>query len=81
MPPLSETMDEGTISGWLKKEGEVVERGEPVLEVETDKAVVQVEAFGSGVLRKIIVEAGEAVPIGELLGIIAEPDEDISGLL
>lgn len=77
MPPLGETMDEGKIIRWLKKEGDMVERGEPILEVETDKVNIEVEAFGTGILRKIIVEEGETVPIGELLGIIADPEENI----
>ncbi|NJD02740.1 MAG: biotin attachment protein [Ruminiclostridium sp.] len=80
MPPLGETMDEGKIIQWLKKEGDKVERGEALLEVETDKVTMEVEAFGSGILRKIIVEEGKTVPVGELLGIIANLDEDIINL-
>ena len=77
MPPLGETMDEGTIVTWLKKIGDPVEWGEPLFEVETDKTVVQVEAFGNGVLRKIIIPEGETVPIGTVLGIIADPKDPI----
>jgi pyruvate dehydrogenase E2 component (dihydrolipoamide acetyltransferase) len=77
MPPLGETMDEGTIIMWLKKVGDPVEWGDPLFEVETDKTVVQVEAFGNGVLRRIIVPEGETVPIGTVLGIIADPEDVI----
>ena len=77
MPPLGETMDEGTIVMWLKKIGDPVEWGDPLFEVETDKTVIQVEAFGNGVLRKIIVPEGETVPIGTVLGIIADPEDVI----
>ncbi len=77
MPPLGETMDEGTIAMWLKKVGDPVEWGEPLFEVETDKTVVQVEAFGNGILREIIVPEGETVPIGTVLGIIAAPEDPI----
>lgn len=77
MPPLGETMDEGKIVRWLKKLGDPVTRGEALLEVETDKVNIEVESFGTGVLRKIIVNEGETVPLGELLGIIADPDENI----
>lgn len=77
MPPLGETMDEGKIITWIKKEGDMVKRGETLLEVETDKVNIEVESFGTGVLRKIIVKEDETVPIGTLLAIIADPDENI----
>lgn len=80
MPPLGETMDEGMIVRWLKKEGEPVSRGDALLEVETDKVVIEVESFGNGILRKIIVGDGETVPIGELIGIIADPDDNIDNI-
>ncbi len=80
MPPLGETMDEGKIFKWLKKEGDQVSRGDALLEVETDKTVIEVEAFGAGVLRKIIVGEEETVPIGSLIGIIADPSDDISNI-
>lgn len=80
MPPLGETMDEGKIIQWLKKEGESVTRGDALLEVETDKAVLEVESFGTGVLRKILSADGETIAVGTLIGIIAEPDEDIENI-
>ena len=80
MPKLSEQMETGKIIKWLKQEGDRVNAGDILAEVETDKADVEMEAFGGGVLRKILVPAGSAVPVGGLIGVIAEPSEDISGL-
>ena len=77
MPQMGFDMQEGTVARWVKKEGEQVARGEPVVEVETDKATVEVEAFASGVLRKIVVSEGTTVPVGQVIGFIAEPDEEI----
>lgn len=73
-------MKEGKLVRWLKKEGEEVGRGEPLLEIETDKAVVEVEAFASGVLRRILVGEGETVPVGHIIGIIAAPQETLPEL-
>ncbi len=81
MPKGSDTMTEGKVLKWLKKEGDQVSTGETVVEIETDKVDMEVEAMGSGVLRKILVQAGKVVPVGELLALIAKPDEDISSLL
>jgi pyruvate/2-oxoglutarate dehydrogenase complex dihydrolipoamide acyltransferase (E2) component len=80
MPPLGDSSDEATLLKWLKNEGDPVQKGENIVEIETDKVTLEVEAYGSGVLRKIIVPAGETVEVGMLLGIIAAPDEDISGV-
>jgi len=81
MPKLSEAMESGKIIKWLKREGDRVQGGDILAEVETDKADVEMEAFGAGVLRKIIVPAGEKAPVGTLIGVIAEPGDDISALL
>ena len=81
MPKGSDTMTEGKVLKWLKKEGDQVSTGETVVEIETDKVDMEVEAMGSGVLRKILVQAGAVVPVGELLALVAKPDEDISSLL
>ena len=81
MPKLSEAMETGKIIKWLKKEGDAVKGGDILAEVETDKADVEMEAFGAGVLRKILVAAGGTVPVGALIGVIAEPGDDISALL
>ena len=80
MPKLSDAMTEGRVIQWLKKEGDRVQGGDVVASIETDKAEIELEAFGSGVLRKILVGDGQTVPVGQLIGVIAEPDEDISAL-
>lgn len=81
MPKGSDTMTEGKVLKWLKKEGDPVSTGDTVVEIETDKVDMEVEAMGGGVLRKILVQAGKVVPVGELLAIIGKPDEDISALV
>jgi len=81
MPKLSEQMESGKIIKWLKKEGDRVQSGDILAEVETDKADVEMEAFGSGVLRKIVVPQGEKAPVGTLIGVIADEDEDINALV
>ena len=81
MPKLSEAMETGKVIKWLKKEGDRIQGGDILAEIETDKADVEMEAFGAGVLRKILVPAGEQTAVGGLIGVIAEADEDISGVL
>src|SRR5207248_7352105 len=81
MPKLSEQMETGKIIKWLKQEGDRVQAGDILAEVETDKADVEMEAFGSGVLRKILVQAGSTVPVGGLIGVVAEPNDDIAALV
>src|ERR1051325_6752221 len=81
MPKLSPTMEEGQLSRWLKKEGDKVSMGEPLAEIDTDKATMEMQALGSGVLRKILIQEGETAPLGKLIAIVGEPDEDISALL
>ena len=80
MPKLSPTMEEGQLARWLKKEGDKVSMGEPLAEIDTDKATMEMQALGSGVLRKILFQEGESAPLGQLIAIIGEPDEDISAL-
>jgi len=75
MPQMGFDMTEGVIAAWLKKEGEPVTKGEPIAEIETDKTTIQIESFASGVLRKIVAPAGQKVPVGQVIGIIADPDE------
>ena len=77
MPQMGFDMEEGTVVRWLKEEGEEVNRGEPIVEVETDKATVEVEAFASGILRRIVVAEGTKVPVGQMIGIIASADEEL----
>jgi len=81
MPKLSEAMETGKVIKWLKKEGDRVQGGDILAEVETDKADVEMEAFGAGVLRKILVQPGDSVPVGSLIGVIAEADEDIASVV
>jgi pyruvate dehydrogenase E2 component (dihydrolipoamide acetyltransferase) len=78
---LSPTMEEGTIVKWTKKEGDVVKVGDVMAEIETDKANMEMEALGAGVLRKILVPAGGKAPVGSLIGVIADAKEDISAML
>jgi len=75
MPKLSDTMTEGLFAGWRKNVGERIERGDIIAEVETDKAVMELEAFASGVLLKTMAKDGELVPVGTVLGLIGEPGE------
>lgn len=77
MPKLGFDMAEGKLGEWIKKAGDAVSQGETVLLVETDKATVEVPAFRSGVLHSILVPAGESVPIGTPIGVIAEPGEAV----
>jgi pyruvate dehydrogenase E2 component (dihydrolipoamide acetyltransferase) len=81
MPKLSPTMEEGQLARWLKKEGDKVAMGEPLAEVDTDKATMEMQALSNGVLRKILIKEGESAPLGQPIAIIGEPDEDISELL
>jgi pyruvate dehydrogenase E2 component (dihydrolipoamide acetyltransferase) len=81
MPKLSPTMEEGQLSRWLKKEGDTVSMGEPIAEIDTDKATMEMQALGNGVLRKILIQEGESAPLGQVIAIIGEADEDINTLL
>jgi pyruvate dehydrogenase E2 component (dihydrolipoamide acetyltransferase) len=79
LPKLGQTMEEGTIVEWLKEEGDPVERGEVLFTVESDKATLEVEALTGGYLRKILVPAGESVPVLTPVGLVSkEPDEDVA---
>lgn len=78
MPLLGETMEEGKVTRWLKKVGDKVERGEPLLEVESDKANLEVESFFTGYLREILLEEGKAAKVGETIAYITDtPDEPV----
>jgi len=72
MPKLSEGMIEGTVVKWLKKEGGKVEKGEPLVEVMTEKATYEVESPAGGILSKVLVAEEEISPVGSVLGIIEE---------
>jgi pyruvate dehydrogenase E2 component (dihydrolipoamide acetyltransferase) len=79
MPQMGADMTEGTLVRWLKQEGDAVERGEIIAEIETDKANVEIEAFESGIFRKVLVPEGQTVDVGTVIAVIASPEEDLSG--
>jgi pyruvate dehydrogenase E2 component (dihydrolipoamide acetyltransferase) len=78
MPQMGADMQEGTILRWLKREGDAVRRGEIIAEIETDKANVEIEAYESGILRRILLPEGTTVPVGQVIAIIAAPEDDVS---
>ncbi len=77
MPQMGFDMKEGTVVRWIKSEGEPVGKGEMVAEIETDKAVVEIESYDSGILRKVYIAEGTTVPVGQVIGIIGSADEEI----
>jgi pyruvate dehydrogenase E2 component (dihydrolipoamide acetyltransferase) len=81
MPKMSDTMLEGVIANWLKKEGDVIKSGDIIAEVETDKATMELENYEDGTLLYIGVKVGEAVPVDGIIAIVGTPGEDYSALL
>ena len=81
MPKLSDTMEEGRILRWLRKEGDRVETGQPFAEVETDKATVEMESYSTGTLLKLVTPEGQTATVGALIAVIGTPGEDITALL
>jgi pyruvate dehydrogenase E2 component (dihydrolipoamide acetyltransferase) len=79
MPMMGYDMQEGTVVRWLKSEGSEVKNGEPIAEIETDKAVVEFESYAAGVLHKILVPEGSTVPVGQPIAIVGEPGESVNG--
>ena len=77
MPQMGYDMKEGTVVKWHKQEGDPVARGEVIADIETDKATVEFEAYTGGVLRKIVVQEGVAIPVGRLIAVITDPDEPL----
>ena len=75
MPKLSDTMTEGTLVSWLKNEGDAVESGDVIAEIETDKATMEMECYEEGTVHKILIPAGQKAPIGDLIAIIVEEGE------
>ena len=75
MPQMGYDMQEGTVVRWLKAEGSNVELGEPVAEIETDKAVVEFESYAAGVLQTILVEEGSTVPVGQPIALVGDEAE------
>lgn len=78
MPALSSTMTEGKIVSWVKSEGDVLSKGEPVVVVESDKADMDVETFYDGILAAIVVNDGETAPVGAPIGLLAETEDEIA---
>jgi len=76
MPQMGVSVSEGTVTRWLKQEGERVTKGEPLLEIETDKAVVEVEAPADGILAGIKAAAGADIPVGQIIAWIVAPGEE-----
>ena len=81
MPMLGQTMEEGTILQWFKKEGDAVKKGEPLLEITTDKANIEVESPMDGILRKILHPVDATVPIQTPIAILGDAGEPIDGLV
>jgi pyruvate dehydrogenase E2 component (dihydrolipoamide acetyltransferase) len=81
MPQLGLTMEKGTILQWLKTEGEKLEKGQPVVLIQTEKVEYEVEAPAAGTLLKVAAKEGAELPVGGLMGILGQPGEDVSGLL
>ena len=79
MPQLGLTMEEGTVSKWLKKEGDAVKAGEAILEITTDKLTNEVVSEHDGVLLKIVAQEDEDIPVKGLLGYIGQPGEQVGG--
>ena len=77
MPRLSDTMEEGTVSTWLKKVGDEVKEGDIIAEIETDKATKEFESFHKGTLIHIGVEEGKSAPVDEVLAIIGDKSTDV----
>src|SRR5271155_32505 len=77
MPQLSDTMTEGTVIKWLKNEGDRVKANEKIAEVETDKAIMEMEAFDSGTLAVIVAKEGSKIAVGGLLAVIATGKENV----
>jgi len=80
MPSLGFDMTEGQLARWLKNEGDPVEKGQAIAEIETEKATVEIEAAAAGILARIIVHAGETVPVGTVIGVIAEAGEEVAAV-
>ena len=77
MPALGMAQDEGILLRWLKKEGEMVQAGEPLMEVATDKVDVQVEAPATGMLTAVTAQEGDEIPVGQVIGLIAAEGEEL----
>ncbi|NJN92910.1 MAG: hypothetical protein HC875_01870 [Anaerolineales bacterium] len=79
MPKFEMAQETGTVARWLKNEGDSVEKGEPLLEIETDKITMEVEAPAAGILAGIKVGPGDVVPIGQVIAFLLKPGEALPG--
>ncbi|HVG98720.1 MAG TPA: lipoyl domain-containing protein, partial [Chloroflexota bacterium] len=77
MPRLSDTMSEGTIARWVKHEGEDVKTGDVLMEVETDKATLELNSYHDGTLARILIGDGGSAPVGTVVGILTKPGESL----
>src|SRR6187399_3114878 len=77
MPALEMAQETGKLVSWKKKEGEQVTKGEMLLEVETDKAVVEIEASGDGVLSGVTAKEGDVIPVGQTIAWLLKPGESV----
>jgi pyruvate dehydrogenase E2 component (dihydrolipoamide acetyltransferase) len=78
MPKLGFDMREGVLVRWVKNEGEAINKGDVLAEIETDKATVEVESSASGVVRKLLASPGDSVPVGAAIAVVGAADEVIS---
>jgi pyruvate dehydrogenase E2 component (dihydrolipoyllysine-residue acetyltransferase) len=76
MPRLSDTMEQGTIGRWLKREGDAFAEGDVLAEIETDKALMEFQAYDSGTVLKILVDDGESADLGAPIAVVGEPGEE-----
>ncbi len=81
MPQLGLTMEKGTILQWLRAEGEAVQKGQPVVLIQTEKVEYEVESPAVGTLLKVVAKEGMELPVGDLMGILGQPGEDLTSLL
>src|SRR5580698_4814129 len=77
MPALEMAQETGKLISWRKKEGQAIAKGEPLLDVETDKAVVEIEAPADGILAGVKAQAGDVIPVGQTIGWIVNPGEQV----
>jgi pyruvate dehydrogenase E2 component (dihydrolipoamide acetyltransferase) len=78
MPALGVAQEKGTLLTWLKAEGQSVNKGEPLMEIETDKATVEIEAPASGILTNVTAAAGDEIPVGNKIAVILAPGEVVN---
>jgi len=81
MPALSPAQETGILIEWFKEEGDLIEKGEPLMEVETDKANVEVEATTTGILANITVNLGDEIPVGKVIALILADGESVLQLI